>query len=82
MNENKTNINCLPCIYTVHHLNPYKMEIFKNWDLASFNKKRRENKEKRLKYTHFWEELEYWLVTLWHLFLNTFYMFFLCNKIL
>lgn len=28
--ENKTNINCLPCIYTVHHLNPYKMGVFKN----------------------------------------------------
>ena len=23
-------INCLPCIYTVHHLNPYKMGVFKN----------------------------------------------------
>lgn len=30
MTENKTNINCLPCIYTVHHLNPYKMGVFKN----------------------------------------------------
>ena len=28
MNENKTNINCLPCIYTVHHLNPYKIGVF------------------------------------------------------
>ena len=28
MNENKTNINCLPCIYTVHYLNPYKMGVF------------------------------------------------------
>ena len=26
----KTSINCLPCIYTVHHLNPYKMGVFKN----------------------------------------------------
>ncbi len=23
-------INCLPCIYTVHYLNPYKMGVFKN----------------------------------------------------
>ena len=30
MNENKTNINCLPCIYTVHCLNTYKMGVFKN----------------------------------------------------
>ncbi len=28
MNENKTNINCLTCIYTVHQLNPYKMGFF------------------------------------------------------
>ena len=28
MNENKTNINCLPCIYTVHRLNLYKMGLF------------------------------------------------------
>ena len=28
MNENKTNINCLLCIYTVHRLNPYKMGLF------------------------------------------------------
>lgn len=28
MNENKTNINCLPCIYTAHRLNPYKMGLF------------------------------------------------------
>ena len=27
-NENKTNINCLPCIYTVHHSNPYKIGLF------------------------------------------------------
>ena len=26
----KVGINCLPCIYTVHHLNPYKMGVFKN----------------------------------------------------
>ena len=29
MNENKTNINCLSCIYGVHHLNPYKLGTFK-----------------------------------------------------
>ena len=29
MNE-KTNINWLACIYDVHHLNPYKMGVFKN----------------------------------------------------
>ena len=29
MNENKTNINCLTCIYGVHHLNPYNMVTFK-----------------------------------------------------
>ena len=33
MNENKNidktnNINCLPCIYTVHQQNPYKMGLF------------------------------------------------------
>ena len=41
MNENKTNINCLSCIYGDYHLTPYKMGVFKNWNLASFNKKRR-----------------------------------------
>ncbi len=30
MNENKTNINWLACIYGGHHLNPYKMRAFKN----------------------------------------------------
>ena len=30
MNENKTNINWLACIYAVHHLNPYKIWVFKN----------------------------------------------------
>ena len=30
MNENKTNINWLACIYDEHHLNPYKMVVFKN----------------------------------------------------
>ena len=28
MKENKTNINWLPCIYTVHQENPYKMGLF------------------------------------------------------
>ena len=28
MNENKTNINWLPCIYTVYRLNSYKMGLF------------------------------------------------------
>ncbi len=28
--DNKTNINWLACIYDAHHLNPYKMGIFKN----------------------------------------------------
>ena len=27
MNENKTNINWLACIYGDYHLNPYKMVI-------------------------------------------------------
>ena len=29
MNENKTNINWLACIYGGHHLKPYKMSGFK-----------------------------------------------------
>ena len=49
MNENKTNINWLACIYGVHQLSPYKMEVFKNWDLASFNKKRRKIWKKQVK---------------------------------
>jgi len=40
-NENKNNINWLPCIYTVHRLNLYKMGLFSKWDLASFSKKTR-----------------------------------------
>jgi len=43
MNENKTNINCLPCIYSVHQGNPYKMGLFREWDLAIFNKIRENN---------------------------------------
>ena len=30
MNENKTNINWLACIYDDYHLNPYRMGVFKN----------------------------------------------------
>ena len=67
MNENKTNINWLACIYDEHHLNPYKMGVFKNWDLACFNKKERKTIKNRLKYTQFWEELEYWLVACRHI---------------
>ena len=29
MNDNKTNINWLACIYADYHLNPYKMGVFK-----------------------------------------------------
>lgn len=29
MNENKTNINWLACIYDYYYLNPYKMGVFK-----------------------------------------------------
>ena len=43
MNENKMSINCLPCIYTVHQQNPYKISLFSKQDLASFNKKRKNN---------------------------------------
>ena len=67
MNENKTNINCLSCIYGDYHLNPYKMGTFKKWDLASFNKKRIKTWKNRLKYAHFCEELEYWLVICRHI---------------
>ncbi len=35
----KTSINWLACIYDGHHLNPYKIRVFKSWNLASFNKK-------------------------------------------
>jgi hypothetical protein len=30
MNENKTNINWLACIYGDYHLKPYKKGVFKN----------------------------------------------------
>jgi len=43
MNENKTNINWLSCIYDDYHLNHYRMVVCENWDLASFNKIRRNN---------------------------------------
>mgnify|MGYP006988926813 CR=1 FL=1 len=51
--DNKTNINWLSCIYGDYRLNPYNMGTFKNWDLASFNKKERKIIKKRLKYTYF-----------------------------
>ena len=54
MNENKTNINWLSCIYGDHHLNPYKMGAFENWDLASFSKKERKIIKIMLQYTQFW----------------------------
>ena len=54
MNENKTNINCLSCIYDDYRLNPYKMGTSKNWDLASFNKKGRKIWKNRLKIIYFW----------------------------
>ena len=68
-NENKININWLACIYDVHHLTPYRMVVSENWNLASFNKKRRKTWKDRLKYTHFWEELSYWLVIRRHIIL-------------
>ena len=64
---NKTNINWLACIYTAHHLNPYKMGLFSKWDLASFDKKGRKFRKNGLKSTHFWETLEYWLVICRHI---------------
>ena len=66
-NLQKTNINWLACIYDEHHLNPYKMGFFKNWDLECFNKKGRKIIKNRVKYTHFWEELGYWLVICRHI---------------
>ena len=73
MNENEdkvfsnTVINWLACIYDDYRLNPYKMVVYENWDLASFNKKVRKIIKNRVKYTHFWEELEYWLVICRHI---------------
>ena len=69
MNENKTNINWLACIYGDYHLNPYKMGVFKNWDFASFSKKRRKIWKNRVKYTHFCEKLGYWLITCRHIYI-------------
>ena len=63
----KVGINWLACIYDDYHLNLYKMGLSKKWDLASFNKKRRKIIKNSLKYTHFWEELEYWLVICRHI---------------
>ena len=57
MNEeksfSKTSINWLACIYGDHHLNHYKMGVFKKWDLASFNERVSKIIKNRLKYTHF-----------------------------
>ena len=39
MNENNTNINCLPCIYTVHCLNTYKIGNLANEVLQVLIKK-------------------------------------------
>ena len=64
-----TRIQWSACIYAVHHLNPYKIGAFKNWYLASFNKNRRKTWKNRLKYTRFWEELEYWLVICRHIYI-------------
>ena len=36
MNENKTNINCLPCIYTVHRLSFYKMAILRKQRTSNY----------------------------------------------
>ena len=49
----KVSFSCLSCIYGDYHLNPYKMGVFKNWDLECFNKKGRKIIKNRLKYTHF-----------------------------
>ena len=49
----KVGINWLACIYDDHHLNLYKMGVFKNWDLASFNKKSEKKRKKRSKITYF-----------------------------
>jgi len=57
-NFQKTSINWLACICGNYHLNPYRMVFFEDWDLACFNKKGRKIIKNRLKYTHFWEELE------------------------
>ena len=70
MNDNKTTINWLACIYGDYHLNLYKMGVFKNWDFASFYKKEGKIIKIRLKYTCFLEELGYWLVICRHIFIN------------
>ena len=40
MNENKTNINWLTCIYAVHPLSPYKMGLLRNESLQVLVKKK------------------------------------------
>ena len=49
MNENKTNMNWLACIYGDNHLNSYKLGISKKWDLARFNKKNKKNLKNQVK---------------------------------
>ena len=70
-NENnelrKTVINWLSCIYDDYHLNPYRIVVCVDWDLASFNKKEAKNEKNRLKIVYFWEELECWLVICRHI---------------
>jgi len=39
MNENKTNINWLVCIYDDYYLNPYKMGLLRNEILQDLIKK-------------------------------------------
>ena len=43
MNENKTNINWEVGTKGKLWLNPYKIEISKKWDFASYNKKKKKN---------------------------------------
>ena len=49
MNENKTNINWLACIYGEHQLNPYIMLVCEKWDLTSFNKNKKNDLKKQVK---------------------------------
>ena len=52
INENKTNINYLPCIYTVHRLNPNKICFLANEILQVLIKNMKSLKY-MLKYAHF-----------------------------
>lgn len=60
-------INWLTCIYDDYYLNHYKMGVFKEWNLARFNKKVRKIIKSKLKYTCFWEKLGCWLVICRHI---------------